>query len=254
MKTTRTSLFSRLLHWIRVAVVIFVVASVAIVLLYRFIPPPFTPLMVWRLAEQKLDGKPLHLEKSWKPYHKISPYLTAAVVISEDQEFFDHHGFDFDAIQSAMKHNENHKHTVGASTISQQTAKNVFLWPDRSWLRKGLEVYFTILIELIWSKQRILEVYLNEIETGDGIYGVEAASQHYFHRSSSALSEEQAALIAATLPNPRKWAPPHSPSHVFRRQGWILRQMPEFVGQKEFASTSSATGLNLRTVSFNNNP
>ncbi len=158
---------------------IFAAASVAIVLLYRFIPPPFTPLMVWRLAEQKLDGKPFHLEKTWKPYHKISPYLTAAVVISEDQEFFDHHGFDFDAIESALKHDEQlstsrHHRLIGGSTISQQTAKNVFLWPDRSWLRKGLDVYFTILIELIWSKQRILEVYLNEIETGDGIYGVEA--------------------------------------------------------------------------------
>ena len=235
MRTTQTSLFSRILHWIRVAVVIFAVSTVAIVLLYRFIPPPVTPLMVWRLAEQKLDGKPFHLEKSWKPYDKISPYLTASVVISEDQEYFDHHGFDFDAIESALKNNgRKHHRIVGASTISQQTAKNVFLWPDRSWLRKGLEVYFTLLIELLWSKQRILEVYLNVIETGDGVYGVEAASQRYFHRSSRSVGAEQAALLAGTLPNPRKWAPPHSPLHVFRRQNWILRQMPAFVGREEF--------------------
>jgi len=233
MRTTQRSLFSRILHWVRVAAIVFVVSTVAVVLIYRFVPPPATPLMVWRLAEQKWDGKPLRLEKSWRPLDKISPFLAAGVLISEDQDFFDHHGFDFDAIQSALKHNETHRHTVGASTISQQTAKNVFLWPDRSWLRKGLEVYFTLLIELLWSKQRILEVYLNVIETGDGVYGVEAASQRYYHQSARSLNAEQAALMAAILPNPRKWAPPHSPSHVFRRQGWILRQMPAWIGRPE---------------------
>ena len=132
-----------------------------------------------------------------------------------------------------MKHNEHHRRVVGASTITQQTAKNLFLWPDRSWARKGLEVYFTVLLELLWSKHRILEVYLNVIETGDGVYGAEAAAQRYFHCSAKSLSEDQSALIAATFPNPRKWAPPHSPSHVYRRQGWILQQMPDFIGRPE---------------------
>ncbi len=232
-KSSNRSLFSRLLHWIRVVVLIFVAFSIAIVLLYRFVPPPVTPLMVWRLVEQKWDGKPFHLEKTWKPWDKISPNLCAAVVISEDQDFFNHHGFDFDAIQNAMEHNERGHHVLGASTISQQTAKNLFLWPDRSWLRKGLEVYFTVLIELLWSKHRILECYLNEIEMGDGIYGAEAAARRYFHSSARSLNQEQSAMIAAMLPNPRKWAPPHQPRRVFRRQAWVLRQMGNFVGRPE---------------------
>ncbi len=229
----KRSLFHRILHGIRVAVLIFVAASVALVLLYRFVPPPATPLMLLRVAEQGLAGKPLRLEKSWKPLGQISPYMAASAIISEDQGFFENHGFDFGAIHDAMKHNEHHRRVVGASTITQQTAKNLFLWPDRSWARKGMEVYFTVLIELLWSKHRILEVYLNIIETGDGVYGVEAAARRDFHCSAKSLSAEQAALIAATFPNPRKWAPPHSPPHVYRRQGWILRQLQDFVGRPE---------------------
>ena len=230
---SKSSLFSRILRWIRLAVLVFVAFSIGLVLLYRFFPPPVTPLMLWRLVEQKWDGKPFHLEKTWKPLEKISPNLRAAVVISEDQNFFNHHGFDVDAIENALEHNERGHHVLGASTISQQTAKNLFLWPDRSWARKGLEVYFTVLIELLWPKRRILECYLNEIEMGDGVYGAEAATRRYFHSSARTLNAEQSALIAAMLPNPRKWAPPHQPRRVFRRQAWILRQMGDFVGRPE---------------------
>jgi len=234
-RTQKRSWFHRILHGIRVAVMIFVAASVALVLLYRFVPPPITPLMVIRLGEQALAGKHLRLEKTWKPLDEISPYLAASAIISEDQEFFDNHGFDFGAIREAMKHNEHHRRIVGASTITQQTAKNLFLWPDRSWARKGLEVYFTVLLELLWSKHRILEVYLNIIETGDGVYGAEAAAQRYFHCSAKSLTEEQSALLAATFPDPRKWAPPHSPPHVYRRQRWVLRQIQEFIGKPELS-------------------
>ena len=233
LNVSKSSFFFKILHWIRVAVLVFIVGSFAIVLLYRFIPPPATPLMFWRLVEQKWNGKPFHLEKTWKPLEKISPNLRAAVVISEDQDFFNHHGFDFDAIRNAMEQNERGRHVLGASTISQQTAKNLFLWPDRSWARKGLEVYFTLLIELLWPKRRILECYLNEIEMGDGIYGAEAAAHLYFGSNARSLNQEQAAMIAAMLPNPRKWAPPHQPRRVFRRQAWIVKQMGAFVGRPE---------------------
>jgi len=232
-KSPKRSLFLKILHGIRIVALTFFVFSISLVLLYRFVSPPFTPLMFWRLAEQKWDGKPFRLEKTWKPLEKISPNLRAAVIISEDQNFFDHHGFDFDAIKNAVEHNQRNHHVLGASTISQQTAKNLFLWPDRSWVRKGLEVYFTVLIELLWSKRRILECYLNEIEMGEGVYGAEAAAHFYFHSNARSLNAEQSAMIAAMLPNPRKWAPPHQPRRVFRRQEWILKQMGNFVGRPE---------------------
>ncbi|HAP00278.1 MAG TPA: monofunctional biosynthetic peptidoglycan transglycosylase [Fibrobacteres bacterium] len=229
----KRSLFQRLLHWFRIAVLVFVGSSVAVVLLYRFVPPPATPLMLLRLGNQLEEGKKFRLEKNWKPLEKISPYMAASVIISEDQEFFEHHGFDFDAIRSAFKRNQTHKRIVGASTITQQTAKNLFLWPARSWLRKGLEVYFTILLEVFWSKHRILEVYLNIIETGDGVYGVDAAARRYFHSNARALNAEQSAMIAAILPKPRSWAPPNATLRVYHRQAWVLRQMGNFVGRPE---------------------
>ncbi|MBI2269886.1 MAG: monofunctional biosynthetic peptidoglycan transglycosylase, partial [Bacteroidetes bacterium] len=147
------------------------------------------------------------------------------VICSEDQNFLDHHGFDMDAIEKAVKHNKKHKRKRGASTISQQTAKNVFLWPGRSWIRKGFEVYFTFLIELCWSKERIMEVYLNVIEMGNGIYGAEAAAKTFFHKPAKSLTSSQSALIAAVLPNPRKFSVAHPSGYVVSRQQWVLQQM-----------------------------
>jgi len=202
-------------------------ASILLTLAYRFIPPPATPLMGLRLLEQYRTDQNFRLRYSWKPLEQISPQLAAAVVAAEDQRFFEHHGFDFLAITSAFRHNQQGRHVMGASTISQQTAKNVFLWPDRSWARKGLEVWFTALIEILWPKRRILEVYLNVIETGPGIYGAEAAANQWFYRPARSLNREQAALLAACLPNPRKWTPATPPRNVLRRQAWILRQIPQ---------------------------
>ena len=180
--------------------------------------------MVIRVTQQLFSGERLKIHKDWQSLDHISPSLQLAVVASEDNRFTEHHGFDFKAIDKAKDYNEKEKGKKirGASTISQQTAKNVFLWPDRTWVRKGLEVYFTFLIELTWSKKRIMEVYLNVIEMGDGIYGAEAASQKYFHKHADALSGKEAALLAACLPNPRKSDPGHPSAYLLAREQWIL--------------------------------
>ena len=202
-------------------------------------PVPFTILMLQRCVEQKIDGKDMRLQKDWVSLDKISNQLQLAVVCGEDQQFLWHHGFDFEAIQKAMKYNEKQqkrkrKKMRGASTISQQTAKNTFLFPARNFIRKGLEVYFTGLIEIFWSKQRIMEVYLNVIEMGDGIYGAEAASQYYFHKSAKNLSPAQAASIAACLPNPIKFNAGNPSAYVLRRQGFILGQMNMWGGKLDY--------------------
>lgn len=182
----------------------------------------------------------MKLEYHWVPLSKISNTLQLAVVTSEDQNFLFHHGFDFQAIQKAVKYNETqlkkkkHPRVRGASTISQQCAKNAFLFPARSFIRKGFEVYFTALIELLWSKQRIMEVYLNIIEMGDGIYGAEAAAQAHFHTHAKNLSAGQSALIAACLPNPLKFNAGAPSAYVFRRQGAILRQMELWGGRLDY--------------------
>jgi len=203
------------------------ILSIVTVIIYRFVPPPFTPLMILRLFEQKSEGKDFKLKKDWVSLNEISASLPLAVITSEDQKFEEHYGFDLEAIEKAQKFNERHKgkRVKGASTISQQTAKNVFLTQSRSWLRKGFEVYFTFLIEVCWSKERIMEMYLNEIEMGDGIYGAEAAAQNYFHKPARKLSNAEAALIAACLPNPRKWSPARPTPYILRKKDWILRHM-----------------------------
>lgn len=203
----------------------FFIVSIVSVIFFRWVPIPVTPLMLIRCVEQKVDGKEMKLKKDWVPLEEISPNLQLAVVCSEDQNFIKHSGFDFEAIDKAMEYNENHKKQRGASTISQQTAKNVFLWPGRSWIRKGFEVYFTFLIELIWSKERIMEVYLNVIEMGDGVYGAEAAGQAFFHKSAKNLSNSEAATIAAVLPNPRRFNAGKPSVYVQGRRSWIMRQM-----------------------------
>lgn len=206
----------------------FFISTIGVTILYRFVPPPLTPLMVIRLFDQAFDeDRTVRLKKDWVPLTEMSPSMPLAVITSEDQKFEEHFGFDLEAIEKAQKYNERHKgkRVKGASTISQQTAKNVFLWPNRSYIRKGFEVYFTFLIEVLWSKERIIEVYLNVIEMGDGIYGAEAASQVYFNKPVSKINNSQAALIAACLPNPIKWSPAKPTRYIQRKQAWIIRHM-----------------------------
>lgn len=203
----------------------FFIVSIASVILFRWVPIPVTPLMLMRCVEQKWDGKPMKLSKDWVSLDEISPHLQLAVVCSEDQNFIKHHGFDFDAIDRAVDFNETHKRKHGASTISQQTAKNVFLWPGRSWIRKGFEVYFTFLIETFWSKERIMEVYLNVIETGNGVYGAQASAEEFFKRDAKDISRSQAALIAAVLPNPRVYSAKNPNAYIQGRQAWVMNQM-----------------------------
>jgi monofunctional glycosyltransferase len=206
----------------------FIIFSFVMVLVFRFIPVPFTPLMIIRFFEQATDkDRNIRFKKDWVSYNEISPSLPLAVITSEDQKFIEHFGFDMKAIEKAKKYNDRHKgkRMKGASTISQQTAKNVFLWPQRSYIRKAFEVYFTSLIELLWSKHRIMEVYLNVIEMGDGIYGAEEASQIYFHKSASQINNSEAALIAACLPNPIRWNPSKPTNYIRKKQSWILRHM-----------------------------
>lgn len=201
------------------------VFSIVLVVLFKWVPVPITPLMLIRNAEQFQNNKPLVLKHDWVSIDKISKNLQLAVICSEDQNFLNHHGFDFKAIQKAMDNNQKGRRIKGASTISQQTAKNVFLWPQRSWLRKGLEAYFTFLIELVWSKQRIMEVYLNSIEMGNGIYGAEAASKYWFKKSAIKLNRNEAAAIAAILPSPLKYRANPATYYIEGRKIWIVRQM-----------------------------
>jgi monofunctional biosynthetic peptidoglycan transglycosylase len=200
--------------------------SIGMVVLYRFVPVPITPLMIIRVVEQSFDSeKKVRLSKDWVPISKISKNAAQAVIASEDQKFLEHNGFDVESMKKAWENNKNGKRIKGASTITQQTVKNVFLWPSRSYLRKGLEAYFTVLVELLWSKERIIEVYLNVIEMGEGIYGIEAASQAYYKQPAVKLTRGQSAMIAAILPNPRRWTPNKPTAYLKGRQTWILRQM-----------------------------
>lgn len=203
----------------------FFVLTIFWVLALRFINPPITYLMVYRGFERKAAGKSFKIEKNWLSYDKLSDNLKRAAIAGEDARFMSHHGFDTKAIQEAYRRNQDGKLIRGGSTISQQTAKNVFLWPGRSWFRKGFEVYFTVLIEMLWSKQRILEVYLNVIEMGDGLYGADAAAKAYFNKSGSSMTKRQAALIVAVLPNPRRWSPQQPTAYINRKASTIVRYM-----------------------------
>ncbi|SHO61781.1 monofunctional biosynthetic peptidoglycan transglycosylase [Algoriphagus zhangzhouensis] len=204
----------------------FFAISIGLVILYRFVPVPITPLMVIRLFEQAADeDRKMKLKKDWVPMEEISKNAPQAVYASEDQKFLEHSGFDFEAMKKAWEGNQQGKNIKGASTITQQTVKNVFLWHGRNYLRKGLEAYFTVLVELIWSKERIMEVYLNVIEMGDGIYGIEAASQEFYKKPAANLSRAEAAMIAAVLPNPIRWSPTRPTNYNRQRQAWIMKQM-----------------------------
>lgn len=215
---------SAIIRWLLAA---FLGSTILAVVALRYVPVYFTPLMFIRCAQQIGEGKDLKLSHHWVSLDKISPSMPLAVIASEDANFMKHHGFDYKAIEHAVKRNHQHpeKRKLGASTISQQTAKNVFLWPGRSWIRKGFEVYFTSLIELLWSKERIMEVYLNSIETGDGIYGVDAVAEEHFRTDAKNLSKSQCALIAATLPNPRRFSSKNPSDYMLKRQSRILKEM-----------------------------
>lgn len=221
------NIIRRLRATIRWVLVVFFGSTILAVVALRFVPVFFTPLMFIRCGQQMAEGKKLKLYHHWVSMSKISPSMPVAVMASEDANFLNHHGFDYKAIVNAAERNRKHpeKQKLGASTISQQTAKNVFLWPGRSWTRKGLEAYFTVLIELFWSKERIMEVYLNSIEMGDGIYGVDAVAEANFQTDAKNLSRAQCALIAATLPNPRKFSSKNPSAYMRKRQSKILHEM-----------------------------
>jgi monofunctional biosynthetic peptidoglycan transglycosylase len=216
----------RLISILKVLGITFFGVTVYFALCLSFIPPQHTPLMVKRYFEYKQEGIRIGYNHHWIPIEKISPNLVQAVVASEDNRFTEHFGLDFGAIDKARDFNKRHsRRKHGASTISQQTAKNVFLWPARTYLRKGFEVYFTLLIETCWSKKRIMEVYLNMIEMGPGIYGAEAAAQQYFHKPASKLTAGEAALIAVSLPNPKKRNPARPSAYMYQRQQVVLSLM-----------------------------
>jgi monofunctional biosynthetic peptidoglycan transglycosylase len=193
-----------------------VVVPPAWVLLYRFVPPPITVLMIERMVQG------YGVDHRWRPISRIAPAMTRAAIASEDARFCAHHGFDLAAIDKAIRHDERRPGRLrGGSTISQQTAKNVFLWPGRSWVRKGVEAWFTVLTEAIWGKRRIMEIYLNTVEMGPGVYGVEAAARRYFHTDAADLSVAEASRLAAVLPSPLKWHAADPGPYVRRRTGRI---------------------------------
>jgi monofunctional biosynthetic peptidoglycan transglycosylase len=208
-------------------IVLFILGSVFLVVVYTVINPPITPLMLLRPIEGIIQGKFVGIDKDWVDYEEISPNLLRAVISAEDGKFLRHDGFDWNAIKRARRINtmRKGKKIIGASTISMQTSKNVFLWQGRNYIRKGLEAYFTILIEAIWGKKRILEIYVNSIEWGNGIYGVEAASQQYFKKSAKTITKREAALLAAVLPNPRKWSPAAPTGYIKQRSNGIQARM-----------------------------
>ncbi|EHG17215.1 monofunctional biosynthetic peptidoglycan transglycosylase [Prevotella histicola F0411] len=220
------NMIKKILRIFRWVVALTFISTILAVVVYRFIPVYFTPLMISRCFEQIGKGEHIKLYHKWIPLDEMPKSMPVAVMASEDQRFLIHHGFDYQAIeQAAEDHLKRGKKLRGGSTISQQTAKNVFLWQGRSWVRKGLETYFTFLIELMWSKQRIMEVYLNSIEMGDGIYGVQACAEQNFGMDAQQLSRRDCALIAATLPNPRRFSSKNPGPYMRKRIGQIEHQM-----------------------------
>ncbi|MDR1113132.1 MAG: monofunctional biosynthetic peptidoglycan transglycosylase [Bacteroidales bacterium] len=227
----KPNLLRKILRGVLYILLVFVSFSLLLAILYRWINPPVTPLMVLRKIE---SGLPIN--QKWKDLEDISPCLINCAVAAEDNNFLGHHGFDFGAIQKAIDGRDRGRYR-GASTISQQTAKNIFLWDGRSWIRKGLEVYFTFLIETFWSKERIMEVYLNKIEMGNGIYGAEVAAQHYFRKSAKQLNGYQAALIVAAFPAPLTRNPSQPTSYLSARANHIF-ELSQKIGQIKFDENS----------------
>lgn len=228
----RKGVLRRVGGWLVKAGLAFVALTVFLVLLFRFLPVPASALMVERRVHSWFSKEPYQSRHAWVPLEAISPAMGVAVIAAEDQLFTEHFGFDWNAIEKAVSHNERSRRKRGASTLSQQTAKNLFLWSSRSWARKGFEVWFTLALEAGWSKRRILEVYLNIVEFGDGLYGVEAASQTYFHKPAKHLTNSEAALLAAVLPNPHRFKVDAPSEYIRGRQAWILRQMEQLGGSQ----------------------
>ena len=222
-KKRKKRFLPRILKWIGIALFVLVVLSVLQVALLRFINPPFTVITAWERIRNMGSGKQAASINKWRPLNEIAPHIRKAVLAGEDQRFLSHNGFDFMEINEAMRDMVSRKGFRGASTISMQTARTVFLWPARSLWRKILEAYYTVLVEIFWSKERILEIYLNTVDWGKGIMGVEAASRTYFHISSAHVSRRQAALLAAILPSPHRWSPTNPSPYVLKRQRRILR-------------------------------
>lgn len=223
------SFIKRILIWCRNILIFLFLSSILAVVAYKFIPVYYTPLMLTRLYDQHKAEKPFKLEHTWVPLSNIAQPLVQAVVASEDNLFLDHNGFDIEQIQKALDEAEEGKRVRGASTISQQVAKNVFLLPSKSFIRKGIEAYFTLLIEWIWGKERIMEVYLNSIEMGDGIYGAEAVANAHFGKQAYQLNRDEAALIAASLPNPRKFNSSKPSAYMLKRQRQIISLMAKLL-------------------------
>ena len=220
----RSRQIKRILRIVLKSLMALLLASAVLVFTLRFVNPP---TWAWKIHRDLFPprGYPQRIHHSWIAGDRIAPAMRLAVIAAEDQRFPEHFGFDFTAIASALEHNDHSRRIRGASTLSQQTAKNLFLWPSRTYLRKGVEAWFTLLLELLWSKQRILEVYLNVVEFGPGIYGVDAASRAYFHHSARSLDWTEAARLAAVLPNPYHYrANPPTP-YVLERSEWIVEQM-----------------------------
>ncbi|MBA1194172.1 monofunctional biosynthetic peptidoglycan transglycosylase [Pseudomonas entomophila] len=223
-------MLTSLLRRLAFALLWFAAVSVVLVILLRWLPPPGTALMVERKVQSWFSGESIDLQRDWRPLEGIADSLKLAVIAGEDQKFAEHHGFDIPAIRAALLHNEQGGSLRGASTLTQQVAKNLFLWPGRSWPRKALEAWFTGLIELFWSKERILEVYLNSVEWGPGVFGAQAAAQYHFKVDADRLSRQQASQLAAVLPSPLRWSASRPSTYVAGRASWIQRQMSQLGG------------------------
>ncbi|WP_111414737.1 monofunctional biosynthetic peptidoglycan transglycosylase [Billgrantia lactosivorans] len=220
----------RALRWAALVGAAFVILSILLVILLRYVPVYGSMVMLERKVEAWTAGESLPIQHRWRPWEELSDHAKLAVIAAEDQRFAVHRGFDVDEMRRAWEASRNGARLRGASTISQQTAKNLFLWTGRNWVRKGVEAWFTVLIEALWPKQRILEVYLNIVEWDHGVFGLEAAGQHYFGVSAESLSEVHASRLAAILPNPRGWDATRPGPHVERRSQWIRQQMRNLGG------------------------
>jgi monofunctional biosynthetic peptidoglycan transglycosylase len=228
-------MIKKIIKFLFKAFIAFILISVLTVAVYTVINPPFTPLMFLRASEYLFSGEPVKIDKDWMSYDEIDKKVFRALVAAEDARFMTHNGFDMRAIKAARRYNEimKGKKKRGASTITMQTAKNTFLYHGRNYIRKGLEAYFTVLIEAVWGKKRILEVYANVIEWGYGIYGVNAASKFYFGKDASNLTKREAALLAAVVPNPRRWDAGHPTKYILRRANWVMGRMNSVAIPKE---------------------
>lgn len=248
-RTIAGAMIVRIIRWAFRLFAFFVLASIALVLIYRVIDPPLTPLMVIRPLEGIASIDLIGVNKKWVNINDVSPALLRSLIAAEDGRFFTHNGVDWKAVDQAQKRNEQSggKKLYGASTITMQCARNVFLWQGRNYVRKALEMYFTYLIEFLWGKKRILEVYINVIEWGDGVYGVEAASEKYFGIPASQLNAHQAALLASVLPNPRVWSPAAPTSYINHRASMIqgraggVSLAPLELGSRSGGSSESKT-------------